>query len=135
MITFSLPIGLILLHFIGDFILQSNWMALGKSKSIPPLTFHVLVYSLVFLPFYGFHFWIVTFYLHWIVDFITSRITSKLWFIDLFPTSCKPEDADPNWSTYYAHIRENKRHWFFVMIGFDQLIHYVCLGLTLKYIS
>jgi hypothetical protein len=34
------------LHFIGDFLLQSDWMALNKSKNWDALSQHVLVYAL-----------------------------------------------------------------------------------------
>lgn len=105
---------LLILHFIGDFLLQNNWMALGKSKTIPPLTFHVLVYSLCFTVF-GFKMFVTTFYLHWITDFITSRLTSKLWFVEM------------NIRGNAVHYDMEKRHWFFVGIGADQLIHMVSL--------
>lgn len=41
----TLPLGLILLHFLMDFIFQSDWMALNKSKEWWPLIWHVVVYS------------------------------------------------------------------------------------------
>ncbi len=113
----SLDLACVLtLHFIGDFILQSNWMALGKSKHWRPLTAHALAYcvpfvSLVFvrtvpdaLVFLG-----LTFATHWVTDYFTSRVTSRLWFV-----------RNGLWELQIDH---RKRHWFFVAIGFDQLIH------------
>ncbi len=44
--------------------------------------------------------------LHFITDAITSRITSKLW-------------------------QKNDMHNFFVVVGFDQLVHYACLFITM----
>lgn len=114
LLIFSLSL---VLHFIGDFLLQSDWMALNKSKYNEALTAHVLVYSLMFLPF-GLHFWAITFALHWLTDWCTSRITSKLWFV--VPAG----DEGAGWFTYDTG---NKRHWFFVMIGLDQLIHALTL--------
>lgn len=94
---------LMTLHYVGDFLLQSDWMATNKSSSFKALSAHVAVYSLMFLPF-GWEFWSVTFVLHWITDAVTSRITARLWLAD-------------------------ERHWFFCMIGADQLLHlYMLVG-------
>ncbi len=39
----------ILAHFIGDFLLQNDWMAVGKKKSNFICTVHVVFYMLPFL--------------------------------------------------------------------------------------
>lgn len=39
----------ILAHFIGDFLLQSDWMATGKKKSSLICTIHVTLYMTPFL--------------------------------------------------------------------------------------
>lgn len=113
---------LIFTHWVADFILQTDEMALNKSKSNYWLFIHVLVYSTVFLApliviklpyWYGVEnvaFIFITFICHFITDYITSRITSKLY-------------------------KEDKRHWFFVMIGFDQFLHYTQLILTYSILS
>ena len=94
-------------HFIGDFILQNDYHALNKSKSNLALFEHVLYYSLP-LVFMGFivpvsiAWLIVNMVLHGAVDYVTSRITSRLWLA-------------------------GKRHWFFVTIGVDQSLHFTCL--------
>ena len=100
-------IALVWLHFLGDFILQTDEMAINKSKSIKWLSIHCFIYGTVFLPFFGWQFAAATFLFHWITDFWTSRATSYLY--------------------------EKNRHWFFVMIGFDQAIHFTTLFLTLFY--
>lgn len=105
MITISLT--MLAIHFVADFILQSDWMAINKSKSWKALCLHTLIYSLCFLPFYGLAFASATFLLHTLQDTITSRINSKLWVA-------------------------NQRHWFFVGIGADQLLHYTLLAYTAK---
>jgi len=132
----SVPISLLIIHFIGDFLLQSDWMALNKSKSWLALSAHCYVYSLLVGGFMG-SYWLgvnpftaigITFVAHFITDAITSRITSKLWFMKLGP-ACTAGD-EMVWRPI-----ERKRHWFFVMIGFDQFIHYVTLAWTLKILS
>ena len=98
-------ITLLVLHFIGDFLFQSDWMAINKSKEIDVLFYHCLVYSILFLGF-GIKFWFLTLLTHFITDFFTSKLN--------------------------AYLFTRSRHWFFVAIGFDQLIHYITLLLLLK---
>lgn len=94
-------------HWIGDFILQSDYMAQNKSKNNWILLDHVISYSIPIL-LIGFLIpvsiaWIViNAFGHFCTDYITSRVTSKLW--------------------------QNKEiHWFFVTIGADQAIHMTTL--------
>lgn len=88
-------------QFIGDFVLQINWMALNKSKRLLPLTAHVIVYSSG-LFFIGWKFALLNGAAHWLTDFVTSRLSSKAW-------------------------KSEKRHLFFVIIGADQMIHHITL--------
>jgi hypothetical protein len=95
-------------HWVADFVLQSNWMAQGKSKTYLPLISHVAVYTLVLAlihPLWA----IVNGILHLVVDYFTSRISSKL----------------------YA---KGDIHNFFVVIGLDQFIHVITLLTTYYYI-
>lgn len=97
------------LHFIADFVFQSDWMAMNKSKRIWPLNIHIFVYMLCLLGF-GFQFALLNGVLHWITDFFSSRVTSLLW-------------------------AKQKRHWFFVVIGLDQAIHMSCLFCSYIYLK
>lgn len=114
----SIPFSLLIAHFVGDFPLQTNWMATAKSKHLGALSLHVLIYSLCF-SWWGPDFVVATFGLHFMVDYITSKITSLLFFFE-------PYD-DQVW----VYV-EGRRKWFFVMIGFDQLLHFTCLAITYK---
>ena len=104
MIELSTIITILCLHFVADFILQSNWMAQNKSKDNLALFTHVLVYSLSFM-LIGFKYAIINASLHFIIDYFTSRATSKLW-------------------------AKGEVHWFFVVIGLDQTLHFICLFST-----
>lgn len=106
-------------HFVGDFLAQTTYMALGKSKKWPPLLLHVFVYSailaIITFPFWGNTlYWIcfitANFSLHLLVDSITAPISAKLWESDL-------------------------KRGFFCMIGFDQFLHFVCLNATLTLLN
>ena len=117
--TFDIVMMVIVAHFICDFILQSDKMATNKSTSFSWLTVHVNAYSagLFFASYFILGarieaiYWVgVNYILHWITDACTSRLTSYLW-------------------------RREQRHWFFVAIGFDQVIHYACLFGTLGYLT
>lgn len=104
MIQYKIIIVL-LVHWIADFICQSDYMARNKSSSNKALGLHILVYTWV-MTVLGLKFAIVNGLIHFVVDFITSRITKKLW---------AKQDV----------------HNFFVVIGLDQLIHTVTLILTI----
>ncbi len=116
---------LLFVHWIADFVLQTDKQAKGKSKNWSDLLSHTMSYSLVWFPFiiawlyfngYDvlkstsiFTFITITFFAHTITDYFTSRLNSKLW-------------------------AEGKVHYFFVSIGFDQLLHYAQLFLTYNYL-
>lgn len=133
-----LVLQILFAHWVSDFVLQSHWMATNKSHNWSALAAHVVTYTfsmtLIMLIFvtatayvkmdntgldallfaffpvaigYFILVWaVVNGVLHFITDAITSRITSKLW-------------------------QKNDMHNFFVVVGFDQLVHYACLFITM----
>lgn len=129
-------LSIIFMHWISDFVLQSHNMAVNKSKSFLWLNKHVAVYaatmtaglqlllilnyenmperkmmsSLPMLVWGLVQFFGITYLTHLATDFVTSRITSRLW-------------AKQDW------------HNFFVVVGFDQIIHYATLYATLRYLG
>ena len=118
-------------HWFGDFVLQKNKLKPSKSKNlkvrltkvIKHLLPHTLLYSIVIsllmlilqicniLPILSYWnvllFFVITYITHFITDFVITLINSDL-------------------------LSKNKRHKFFVSIGFDQFIHYFLLFLTIK---
>lgn len=107
-INIFVVIGLIVSHFIGDFILQSDKTAKDKSKSNAVLGKHVLMYGIPFL-WLGIWFYVITVVLHFIIDYFTSRASSYMYNRDI--------------------------HWFFVIIGFDQMLHMISLVGVLYWIG
>lgn len=93
-------------HFIADFVCQSDWMAINKSKNsllgLAAMSTHIGIYTLIMMLVFGVQFAILQGVLHLATDMVTSRVTSYLWV-------------------------KGYRHWFFVMIGLDQAIHLTCL--------
>jgi hypothetical protein len=151
----NIPLMLVAAHFIADWLFQSDWMALNKSKHWDVLAAHVSVYTLVmsivvWLPFlrrmndipvifnFVLMFGLITWVTHFITDAITSRITTRLWFIDVIPRKSFSEHEqhllEHELYPLLARIVVGKRHWFFVVIGFDQLIHYITLAITWQYL-
>ena len=126
MIPMSILLLYLLLHWYADFVAQTRKQQINKSSSNLQLLAHTSSYGLIITLYtyilywvnsFGAQYWytpllfgIIQFITHTVVDWITSRINKKLW-----------EDG-------YVHE-------FFVMIGFDQLIHYVILfsSLTLLF--
>lgn len=100
-ISIGVLMCIVVSHFIGDFVMQSNRMATNKSKDVAILTLHTIVYGLPFL-WLGIYFYVLTVILHWFVDFSTSRIAS-----------------------YFAGI--NNRYMFLVTTGIDQTLHMFAL--------
>jgi hypothetical protein len=97
-------IHLIWMHFIGDFVFQTDNMAINKSKSIKWLTAHAIAYCLPFM-LISVRFALINCTIHWIIDFITSRIT--------------------------AYFNSNGyRSFYYKTIGFDQALHLTILVLT-----
>ena len=108
---------LIWVHTIADFALQTDQMAINKSSSNYWLFIHVFIYSLCFWPLSFFIGWqagalfvLINFAAHFCTDYVTSRMTTKLW-------------------------KAGKRHLFFVVIGIDQALHFTALVLSYQWVS
>ncbi|MFA9239452.1 MAG: DUF3307 domain-containing protein [Candidatus Paceibacteria bacterium] len=108
------------IHWVADFVLQTNWEATNKSKNNIALLSHTLKYTNIWLAvgviyvlcnlhiYTSWHlsyFLLITFVCHTVTDYFTSRLNSRLW-------------------------KQKEVHKFFVSIGFDQFLHYVQLFLT-----
>jgi hypothetical protein len=132
-LSVSIFIYILIVHFLADFALQTHEQATKKStgsiwnkqkyfftfEGLSWLTYHVSTYSMswFFASIFLFDsiwkallFSIITFIAHWITDYITSRIGKPFW--------------------------ENKDfHNGFVVVGADQVFHYVQLILTILFIK
>lgn len=121
-------LAILFIHWIADFVLQTDEQAKGKSKNWKDLLTHTIIYSIswgvpiLFLFIYNhfpqptvlayllpvLYFTVITFICHTITDYYTSRLNAKLW-------------------------AKGDSHNFFVSVGFDQWLHYLQLFLTYWY--
>lgn len=118
MIPTTIILLYLLVHWYADFVCQTDKQAKNKSTSIKWLLKHTSIYGLIITIFtyilylnnsFGAQYWylplifgLIQVVTHTLVDYITSKINSYLW-------------------------KNGQVHEFFVMIGFDQFIHYVIL--------
>lgn len=111
MITFYTLCTILIGHWIFDFFLQTKWMAENKSSSNDALFRHIMVYTigLALIAVANIEYldllltWVViNAAVHYFIDYCTSRATKLL-------------AEQKNW------------HDFFVVIGADQLLHYITL--------
>lgn len=127
--------ALLILHWVGDFRLQTMRMALNKAnwnktaEGFYAIFYHVLTYTgtmavgltpLIVLgwvpvlnPYSWMGFFLVTFGTHLATDAVTSKGTSKNWFVHL--------------RRGMIELDQTKRSRFFNIIGIDQTIHFLCL--------
>jgi len=117
MISYQTILLVIALHWVADFVLQTDWQAKNKSTNVLALCAHVATYTACLLAFAmcylprpfmttGLAWAVSNGLLHLGIDCFTSRINSQLW-------------------------KAGKVHYFFVAVGFDQMLHYACLFGTL----
>lgn len=109
---------ILFLHWVGDFVLQTDSMAKNKSKDDIVLFCHSYFYSIIFL-FPCVVYWClfgspmililvpITIVCHGVQDYFTSRLNARLW-------------------------KEGRTHAFFVSMGFDQLLHFAQLLITFQ---
>ena len=120
-------LAIIVLHFIGDWLLQSRWMGNNKSKfnveGWQAWAIHTLTYTITMLAGISIFSYIYDYntfvsvvipqwvllngLLHGIQDKITSNITHKL-------------------------FEQKKEHGFFTVIGFDGMLHYLTLFISAR---
>ena len=120
----------LLLHMLGDYVLQSNWMANGKTKSSLPAFVHAIVYSLPFLLIGSPQAWSVIFVTHFFID--RFRIARFVVFSKEFisPPSAWPSWEDSKATGYPSATPAWLATW--LMIICDNFIH-LCINATALY--
>lgn len=118
---------LLFAHWFSDFLMQDSWMGENKSHNIIALLSHTFIYSIAMGLFiaigadcfklFGDVYWYfpiqfsgLMFATHTIIDFISSKITSKLY-------------------------KNKKYRAFFNVIGLDQLLHFITIFYALDILT
>jgi hypothetical protein len=123
----------LLAHGIGDYVLQSDWMATTKTSKISACLAHVGLYTLCFLPLttkpaalaiiLGSHFvidhWRLARHVGWAKNFLAPPSARPLPWRECQGTGYAP-DKPPFMAVW-------------LMIIVDQLMHLSCNGLALKF--
>lgn len=119
--------SILLTHWFGDFVLQTQRQATNKSESIKYLVQHTSIYSSIWLTpslvygylagytigqivLYACLFSIITFITHTLTDYITSKLSKR----------------------QYNRLKMNGITGFWSIIGLDQTLHLIQLFLTYK---
>ena len=119
MIQDTALVFILLVHFLADFCLQTNDQAIMKSTDLKHLQRHVLTYSLCWVlgAYCMLSSWLlalsfasITYVCHILTDFATSRIGNPFW-------------------------EKKDYHTGFVVVGADQVLHYLQLIYTYEILS
>jgi len=107
--------ALFLTHFIADWLFQTLWEAMNKSKHLLPLFVHSFIYTISFIPafyFYGFRwaYLLVLFASHMILD----NRKFEYWWLNKIKRTQKSDVGEPLWTI--------------LLIGVDQVFHLAVLG-------
>ncbi len=123
----------LLAHAIGDYVLQSDWMATEKTKRSIAALCHVLTYMLPFLFLHpswaalgvivGTHFvidrWRLARYVVWAKNFLAPFDSTETW------EACKATGYPPDRPAWLA---------VWLLIIADNLLHILINGLALRYL-
>lgn len=130
----------LIMHAIGDYLLQSDWMANEKTKRFIPAAAHALVYSLGFLLFRpSIMAWLVICVSHFFIDrYRLARyvVWVKNFLAPVYWTRLKLTDQ-PSWAecskTGYPPDRPD---WLAVwlLIAADNILHVVINGMALRFL-
>lgn len=116
----------IILHLIGDYVTQNNWMAKNKTTRWLPALLHARVYSVPFLIIGSFYAFIVILFTHAFIDrfrLIKYILRAREW----------------RWDTEWGFITDGEKAtppymWVWLMIIADNTLHLSINYLSLKYL-
>jgi hypothetical protein len=124
--------GQLILHLIGDYIAQSDWMAQNKTKSWFPALCHAIIYSLLFCFITDYKALLVIFITHYFID--RYRLARYVVFIKNFIISPFPK---PKWEDCKATgYPSSNPIWLsiWLLIVTDNTMHLAINYLSIKFL-
>ena len=124
----------LLLHLVGDYLLQNDWMANEKTKKILPAFIHAFIYSLPFILITTPLAAAVIFISHFLIDHFRLvkyflRLKEWRWKTEWGYITTKKE------SNYYGKEVKPAWMWVWLMIIADNTLHLIINYFSIKYIS
>jgi hypothetical protein len=123
----------LILHLTGDYLLQSDWMALNKIKNSRAAATHALVYSIPFLLLQpSLEAWFVIFFTHFLIDrFGLAK------YVAYAKTKIAPSKLWPKWKDcccngYHKDVPVWLSTWLLIIS--DNTLHLIINYLALKYL-
>lgn len=113
---FKLFLLILVVHFLADFVLQTDWQVKNKNNNFKALISHTLTYSLVW------------FAMSFVI--LENTISSVIFAIITFVTHTITDNITSKYVKYFFDKKDT--HNGFKIIGFDQILHYLQLYLTFK---
>jgi hypothetical protein len=155
----------LLCHLVGDFLAQSDWMALNKNKRTFPCLVHCLIYTACFLVLtVSWKALLFIFVTHFIIDRFPIIVKRLIWTKNMFPLldyppfkycdttgyyDDSPYNTEPVLKEDYAIWVNNEREkilakygrprHFFITIWLyiitDNTLHLICNGIALVFLG
>ena len=124
----------ILAHVVGDYFLQSSWMALEKTKRFLPAATHALAYTVPFL--------FITHSAYALTVICSTHFVIDRWRLARHISYLKQFLAPPSWWSKWSDCKETGLHkdtpaWLIVwlMIIVDNTMHIVINALAITYLG
>ncbi len=124
----------LLVHLLGDFVLQSDWMAMNKSKRSWPCLVHVLIYTSCFLLLtFSWKALLVIGVTHFLIDRFHMPLRRLIWLKNHLGPGLKFVPFEKcKWTGYYDNLDAEAFHKSYtdeVINGFGPRLNYVTLWL------
>ncbi len=109
---------LFLTHFISDWMFQTSWESMNKSKQFLPLFVHCSVYTVFFIPiFYFLKINMLLLILLFVSHMILDNRKFLFWWLHNIKRTKQKDVGDITWTI--------------LVIAMDQILHLAVLGLVL----
>jgi len=107
--------ALFLTHFVSDWLFQTKWETLNKSKQFLPLLVHCSIYTLFFIPaFYIYNIQLVHLLTLFVSHLILDNRQFEYWWLKTIKRTVKEDVSESLWNI--------------LVIGIDQVFHLAVIG-------